>query len=263
MFAVAGDDHLANVYTEHGRIQYCYAQALPITAGDIAPGMRAPRAVLIGPLVNEIGPDVVRIFDKQTLVVAVPQGWMRRWDDTGRVYSKPWDSAPEILPYLDVLVLSLEDIDYDVSRLAPALEQVPLVVLTEYHDGSTIYRRLDNGAVEETKIAPRPAAEFDPTGAGDVFATAFMIRLQETGDPVQSARFANVTASFSVEHPGVSGIPSREQVLAYMAKHPLIPEPIQLRTGAPLAAATAGKAAIAKSFVFANQKAARLNDDYR
>ncbi len=213
----------ANVYTEHGRIQYCYAQALPITAGDIAPGMRAPRAVLIGPLVNEIGPDVVRIFDEQTLVVAVPQGWMRRWDDTGRVYSKPWDSAPDILPYLDVLVLSLEDIDYDVSRLAPALEQVPLVVLTEYHDGSTIYRRLENGAVEEIKIAPRPAAEFDPTGAGDVFATAFMIRLQETGDPVQSARFANVTASFSVEHPGVSGIPSREQVLAYMAKHPFVP----------------------------------------
>ena len=212
----------ANVYTEHGRIQYCYAQALSITADDIAPGLRAPRAVLLGPLVNEIGADVARIFDRDTLVVAVPQGWMRRWDSTGRVYSKPWDSAPEILPHLDVLVLSLEDIDYDVSRLAPALEQVPLVVLTEYHDGSTIFRRLENGAIEEVKIAPRPAAEFDPTGAGDVFATAFMIRLQETGDPVQAARFANVTASFSVEHPGVSGIPGRDQVLAYMASHPFV-----------------------------------------
>lgn len=212
----------ANVYTEHGRIQYCYAQALPITADDILPHLRRPRAVLLGPLVNEIGPDVARLFDDHTLVVAVPQGWMRRWDDTGRVFSKPWDSAPDILPHLDVLVLSLEDIDYDLSRLAPALERVPLVVLTEYHDGSTIYRRLENGAIEEIRIAPRPAAEFDPTGAGDVFATAFMIRLQETGDPVQSARFANVTASFSVERPGVSGIPGREQVLAYMAQHPSV-----------------------------------------
>lgn len=212
----------ANVYTEHGRIQYCYAQALPITADDILPHLRRPQAVLLGPLVNEIGPDVARLFDDHTLVVAVPQGWMRRWDDTGRVFSKPWDSAPDILPHLDVLVLSLEDIDYDLSRLAPALERVPLVVLTEYHDGSTIYRRLENGAIEEIRIAPRPAAEFDPTGAGDVFATAFMIRLQETGDPVQSARFANVTASFSVERPGVSGIPAREQVLAYMAQHPSV-----------------------------------------
>ena len=212
----------ANVYTEHGRIQYCYAQALPITANDIPPHLHRPRAVLLGPLVDEIGPDVARLFDAHTLVVAVPQGWMRRWDETGRVYSKPWDSAPDILPHLDVLALSLEDIDYDLSRLEPALEKVPLVVLTEYHDGSTIYRRLENGDIEETKIAPRPAAEFDPTGAGDVFATAFMIRLQETGDPVQSARFANVTASFSVERPGVSGVPTREQVLAYMAQHPSV-----------------------------------------
>lgn len=212
----------ANVYTEHGRIQYCYAQALPITANDIPPHLHRPRAVLLGPLVDEIGPDVARLFDAHTLVVAVPQGWMRRWDETGRVYSKPWDSAPDILPHLDVLALSLEDIDYDLSRLEPALEKVPLVVLTEYHDGSTIYRRLESGDIEETKIAPRPAAEFDPTGAGDVFATAFMIRLQETGDPVQSARFANVTASFSVERPGVSGVPTREQVLAYMAQHPSV-----------------------------------------
>ena len=87
----------ANVYTEHGRIQYCYAQALPITAGDIAPGMRAPRAVLIGPLVNEIGPDVVRIFDKQTLVVAVPR-LDAPLDDTGRAYSKPWTRRRRYCP---------------------------------------------------------------------------------------------------------------------------------------------------------------------
>ncbi len=49
-----------------------------------------------------------------------------------------------------------------------------------------------------------------------------MIRLQETGDPVQAARFANVTASFSVEQAGVAGIPSREQVLTYMASHPFV-----------------------------------------
>ena len=88
-----------------------------------------------------------------------------------------------------------------------------MVVLTD-RDGSTLYRQSDGG-VRETKIPPRPAHEVDPTGAGDIFATAFMIRLQETGDQVQSARFANITASFGVEHEGVTGIPSREQVLAY------------------------------------------------
>jgi sugar/nucleoside kinase (ribokinase family) len=56
----------------------------------------------------------------------------------------------------------------------------------------------------------------DPTGAGDVFAPAFMIRLIETGDPCEAAQFANVVASFSIEGPGVTGIPMRKQVEAYL-----------------------------------------------
>lgn len=211
----------ANVYTDHGRVQYCYAQALPITADDIPASMRRPRAVLLGPLVNEIEPAVAGIFHTDTLVTAGPQGWMRQWDETGRVHTKGWDSADEILPHLNVLVLSLEDIDYDLTRLDPFFAHVPLVVLTEYHDGSTIYHQQDDGSIAQTKIPPRPANELDPTGAGDVFATAFMIRLQETGDPIHAARFANVTASFAVEQVGVSGIPIREQVLDYLADHPM------------------------------------------
>ncbi|MEX1021054.1 MAG: PfkB family carbohydrate kinase [Litorilinea sp.] len=215
----------ANVYTPTGRVQYSYSQALPIQAHDIPSNLRRPRAVLLGPLVGEITPDVAELFAEESLaekslVVAVPQGWMRRWDHNGRVYSKPWDNADQVLPHLDVLVLSLEDIDNDLSRLEPCIRQVPLVVLTEYRDGSTIYQRNADGTVVEIKIPPRPAQEVDPTGAGDTFATAFVIRLLETGDPAQAARFANITASFGVEAPGIGGIPTRSQVEAYMAAHP-------------------------------------------
>ena len=212
----------ANVYTEHGRIQYCYTPAPAITADEIPAALRHPRAVLLGPLVNEIGGDIPSIFSHSTLVEAVPQGWMRRWDETGRVYSKPWENAEVILPHVNVLVLSLEDINYDLKRLDPFFQHVPMIVLTEYRDGSTLYQRDEAGTIRETKIPPRPANEVDPTGAGDIFATAFMIRLQETADPVQSARFANITASFGVEHEGITGIPSREQVLAYMEAHPFV-----------------------------------------
>jgi sugar/nucleoside kinase (ribokinase family) len=182
--------------------------------------LRQPSAVLLGPLVGEIGPDIAPLFAKPTLVTAVPQGWMRRWDETGRVFSKPWETAAAILPHLDVLVLSLEDINYDLSRLDPFFEHLALVVLTEYREGSTLYVRKNDGEISRIKIPPRPANEVDPTGAGDIFATAFMIRLQETGDPIQSARFANTTASFGVEAEGVAGIPNRAQVLAYMAAYP-------------------------------------------
>ena len=126
------------------------------------------------------------------------------------------------MSHVDVLVLSLEDIDNNLERLEPFFKHVPMVVLTEYRDGSTLYQRGEDGRMHETKIPPRPAKEVDPTGAGDIFATAFMIRLQETGDPMQAARFANITASFGVEHEGVTGIPSREQVLAYMEAFPFV-----------------------------------------
>lgn len=210
----------ANVYTPEGRIQYCYAQALPITVDDIPPEMRAPSTVLLGPLVNEIDPGVAAVFDSSAVVGAVPQGWMRAWDETGRVSAKEWESRSQILPFLDVLVLSLEDVDNDLTRVVSMLEEVPLLVLTEYHDGSTVYQRQTDGSISVTKIPPRRAVERDPTGAGDVFTTSFMIRLQETGDPVEAARFANIAASFSVEHPGVSGIPTREEIFAYMREHP-------------------------------------------
>ncbi len=211
----------ANIYTPTGRIQYCFTPAPPILAEEIPAAYHTPRAVLLGPLVNEIGPDVVNLFGGQTLVTAVPQGWMRRWDETGRVYSKRWETASAILPHLDALILSLEDIDHDLDRLNPIYDYLDLVVMTEYRDGSTVFQRQSNGSVLETKIPPRTAIEIDPTGAGDTFATAFMIRLQETNDPIEAARFANVTASFSVESEGVGGIPGRDQVLDYMALHPI------------------------------------------
>ena len=212
----------ANVYTEQGRVQYSYAQALPIGAADIPDHLRAPGVVLLGPLVNEVEADVAAAFDDNTLVAAVPQGWMRRWGDDGRVFAKPWESAAEILPHLDALILSLEDIDYDLDRLTPMVEQVPIVVVTEYRDGSTLYMQEGND-LSVIKIPPRPATELDPTGAGDVFATAFLLRLQETGDPAQSARFANIAASLSVEQAGLTGVPTRQDVLRFMAEHPFDP----------------------------------------
>lgn len=210
----------ANLYSQDGRIQYCYSPSPPITPSDIPPQLRSAHIVLLGPLVNEVQSDVAAAFDADTIVAAVPQGWMRRWDDEGRVYPTPWTEMAKILPHLDALILSIEDIDGDLSQVEEFLKYVRLVVLTEYRDGSTIYRRKSDSVTEIVPIPPRPAKELDPTGAGDIFATAFLLRLDETGDPLDAARYANVTASFGVEGQGVTGIPSHEQVLDYMALHP-------------------------------------------
>lgn len=206
----------ANVYTSTGRIQYCYTPTEAITAADIPLALRHPQVVLLAPLVDDVAADVAQVFGKETLIAATPQGWMRCWGENGRVYSKPWTEVIAVLRQLDVLVLSEEDIDCDLSRLNPFIAQVPLVVLTEGREGCTVYRRDLNGDVSTTKIPPRPTTEVDPTGAGDIFATAFLLRLHKTGEPLHAARYANITASFAVEAPGVLDIPSHEQVMAYL-----------------------------------------------
>ena len=220
---VLPSDHtttFANIYTPTGRVQYCYTPAPVIAAGDVSAELRHPKVVLLGPLVQEIEPDMIHVFPEETVVAAVPQGWMRRWDADGRVHPTPWITAAEFLPHLDALILSIEDVDGDLSIIEEYCTHVPLLVMTQYREGSTVYQQQADGSVSVTQVPPRPAKEVDPTGAGDTFATAFLLRLQETGDPLDAARYANVTASFGVEGPGIAAIPSHDVVLAYMAAHP-------------------------------------------
>ena len=57
---------------------------------------------------------------------------------------------------------------------------------------------------------PRP--EKDPTGAGDVFAAAFLVRYQETGDPLEAAAFGACAASCAVEGIGTTTLGDRAEV---------------------------------------------------
>ncbi|MCC7354715.1 MAG: ribokinase [Anaerolineae bacterium] len=199
-----------NLYRNDVRQQFVRAIAPPITPADVPPTWQEPVIVLLGPVAGEVAPELAQAFPQARLAVT-PQGWMRQWNGEGRVQPQRWASAERILPWADALILSEDDIGGDHDVLVEYVARVPVVVLTAGWRGATLYwdgRILD--------VAPRPAREVDPTGAGDVFAAAFLVRWHETGDPVAAARFANVVASFSVESPGLSAIPTRAQVEDYL-----------------------------------------------
>ncbi|MBC8447851.1 MAG: ribokinase [Chloroflexi bacterium] len=201
-----------NVYGPTGRHQIVHAVAEPLRCSDVPPDWQRIPIVLLGPLVQEIGPDMAACFEG--LIGVTPQGWMRQWNDAGRVSSRPWDCAEHVLLAADVLVLSEEDLGGDLAPLHEYVRLCPTVVLTTGWQGATVF--LEG---ERYEVPPRPAREMDPTGAGDIFTAAFLIRLEETGDPLLAARFANVVASFSVEQSGTESIPPRAQVEGWLAAH--------------------------------------------
>lgn len=204
-----------NIYTEDGRVQIVHAVADPIGVEDIPKHLHQnnPPIVLLGPLAGELDPKVAGLFPDALLGI-VPQGWMRYWDEQGRVSHKPLGCADDILRLADVLVISTEDVGHDLTVARCYADAVKVMVLTRGMHGCDVYY---DGHI--THVRPRRALEIDPTGAGDTFTAAFLIRYAETRDPIDAARFANVTASFAVEGLSYSSTPTRQQVDAYLAEH--------------------------------------------
>ena len=198
-----------NQYDEQGhRQQFILGAAKELKSADVPVEWRTSNIVYLCPIANEVSTELVHCFSKDTLIGATPQGWLRRWDASGRVEAKRWATAEEILPYIDVLILSDEDIRAYPDELETYIRLAPVVVLTRGASGATLFQ---NGTQLES--AAYSVTEIDPTGAGDVFATSFLIDYYQNRTVEQALNFAHCVASFAVEGIGTSCIPKLAQVL--------------------------------------------------
>ena len=203
----------ANFYQGGFRTQYLHTRSTSLQLTDVPPDWLAAPIVLFAPLAQELDPAFVTLFPRQprSILAATPQGWLRRWDADGRVWPTPWQDADQILPLLDVLILSHDDLlpfangnrtEADAILLRWS-KLVPLLVATDGQHGATLF---EHGIIYH--FPAYPAQEVDPTGAGDVFAAAFLTHLFRHGNPAHAVDFANCTAAFSIEQPGTQGIPT-------------------------------------------------------
>lgn len=197
-----------NIYEGQGRRQYLHGVASPLEAEHLPQTWRHPSIVLLGPLAGELGLDWLGMFPG-ALVGVTPQGWMRQWNGSGLVTAKPWSEAEQVLAKVDVLVLSEDDVAGDEALIQQYGRMARIAAVTRGRRGATVFR----GGVARDFPAFR-VQEVDPTGAGDVFAAAFLLRLKETRDPYLAAPFANCAASFVVEGRGTAALATREQVEA-------------------------------------------------
>lgn len=181
-----------NIHVGSVRRQSVFSVADAIRPADVPLSWRRPSIVHLGPIAGEIEPDVIRLFSN-SMVGLTPQGWFRRWGEDRRVYAGDWPDAEAVMPLAAVVITSLEDLP-DPGYFDRLRQWSPLVVLTHGKDGCTVYSR-----DEERYFDAPPVNEVNPTGAGDVFAAAFLVRLHQTnGNPWEAALFATQVAALSV-----------------------------------------------------------------
>jgi len=196
-----------NEYDAAGRRrQRVTARAEPIDLGDVPEDLRRAEAVLLAPVVGEITEPAAALFEAG-VVGATGQGWMRSVAASGEVARTAFQDAATHLLGVHVLFLSEGDLPAGGPPAGDLLACVPMVALTRGWEGVQLLSR--DGILSVPGLARR---EVDPTGAGDVFAAAFLVRYHETADPAEAAAFAVCAASCAVEGVGASSLGDRAEV---------------------------------------------------
>jgi sugar/nucleoside kinase (ribokinase family) len=166
----------------------------------------------LGPVAREVDPTLARAFPN-AFVGLTPQGWLRTWDEQGLVSFAEWPEASFVLQYAGAAVISIEDVRGNEDIIEEMASSVRVLAVTEGAHGARLYW---NGDLR--RFRPPQMDEIDPTGAGDIFATAFFYRLNATRDPWEAARFATNLASYSVMRYGLNGVPLPDEVQAVMTE---------------------------------------------
>ncbi len=195
-----------NIYSEHGRTQYVRAQATRIDLRNVPVNWRRASIIHLGPIANEMDSILPEGF-APALLGLTPQGWMRQWSADGYVSSAEWQNAEAALKRAEAVVISREDVNGDEELIERMAHQTRVLAVTEAAAGVVLYWNGDRRRFRAPQVQ-----EVDATGAGDVFAAAFFIRLLNTRDPWEAARFATLVASCSITRVGLDGIPTEREI---------------------------------------------------
>ena len=197
---------LDNIETPAGRTQCIHAYAAQIDFGQIPEAWRKTPIIHLGPIVQEMQSTLPAGFSP-SLLGLTPQGWMRSWETDGNISPSKWSEAEASLQQAGTAVLSIEDVQEDEELIEEYSLNSRILAITEGAEGVRLYW---NGDLR--RFRPPTVEVFDTTGAGDIFAAAFFIRLYQTRDPWEAARFGVCLASQSVTRRGIASIPTKEEI---------------------------------------------------
>ncbi len=194
-----------NIETPKGRQQKVQTMASPLPLKDLPNAWRRAEVVHLAPVLNEISPQDAELFSAD-LLVTNPQGWFRRVLPQGEVVPQAPDF--KLIPQFDAVVVSAEDLAGNKSWLTLLRTKATFLVLTQGRKGATLFYHDKEYFFPATPVSP----VVDPTGAGDVLASAFFGALYAGKSPEEALRLAMCLARITVTREGLSGVPTRQEI---------------------------------------------------
>ena len=199
-----------NIYDEHfSRKQKAIMTNNPILPENITLPLDDVGSVLLSPLSPYDIPaesiDYLKENDIKT--VLVPQGYLRQTDDKNNVITRNWKDKSKYLKNTDIISLdenetktafNLKVIEEETILKLMEKYQLEQMIITKAERGSTIYTK--------EKIYNIPAIKTkhpqDATGLGDTYIAAYIAKLEETGNILESGLFASISAKEKLENKG-------------------------------------------------------------
>lgn len=136
---------------------------------------------------------VLSNLEPDTLKVLMPQGFYRNFDSENNVLVREFVEAKEILPLMDILIVSEQDSPTMLSQAkewAQNMNIIPIVTLGE--KGAIAFK-----GNEEIFLPAVPVPEneiIDSVGSGDIFSASFTYKYKQTRNLEKAGEFANAVA---------------------------------------------------------------------
>jgi len=191
-----------------------------IQRADVPQAAFDATGLLVGPVLQEVDPAILRAPRSGCLMLDA-QGFLRQLSTAGDVILRMTPEAEPALRHCDILKVDAREAAVITStadgetagrvlhRMGPRM-----VIITSGADGALFY-----DGVRFTQITAPEVDVVDPTGAGDVFSAAFLVRYIASGDLFAAGRFAVTAAALSTRGLGASALPSDGDISSLMKQH--------------------------------------------
>ena len=199
-----------NIYHHGKRVQYAI-KGEKILSEDIPSETFNSQGLLITPVLDEI--DLSSFLPHDIFIMVDISGFLRHVLKNNMVILKQKSKIAEKLRNYNIFKCNLEEARFlsdqrTISKICKFLisNNRNIGIITDGVNGSYIFDKTNI-----VKILTYKTKQIDPTGAGDVYGSSFLIRFLECNNMIEAGLFASAAASFVVEDYGINNIPLRTE----------------------------------------------------